>query len=386
MAGFRKAARSDQKLRMAIQGASGSGKTRSALEIAKYLAGPGGQIALIDTERSAALYASDVPFDIDDDFGPVGKENYNQEVFKRKLMAAAEAGYKVAVIDSATHLWKGPGGFLSQIDAISKAAQARGGKYDSFAAWKTVDPLYMNFMQFVRALPMHVIFCVRAKQQYEKQTGANGKGSLVKVGMEPEYRDGFEFEFDIQCAIDMEHTMVPLKHRLGDVLDGKVFNKPGKDFAELCLGWLSSGAAEVVDAEIAAKIQEKAKPAPAPTPKPAPVAAKPPVETPEPAAVDVNDGPPPPVPDEGETNQGYVPGDPPEEPAPTTERQPEVPVKDIVSSFLVKIEAAATMGDLATIRSEVRVALADKLITMAEYNNVLSPAYAAKNKALKAAA
>lgn len=383
MSGFRKATRSDQKLRMAIQGASGSGKTRSALEIAKYLAGPGGQIALIDTERSAALYSNDVPFDIDDDFGPVGKENYNQEVFKRKLMAAAEAGYKVAVIDSATHLWKGPGGFLSQIDAISKAAQARGGKYDSFAAWKTVDPLYMNFMQFVRALPMHVIFCVRAKQQYEKQTGANGKGSLVKVGMEPEYRDGFEFEFDIQCAIDMEHTMVPLKHRLGDVLDGKVFNKPGKDFAELCLGWLNSGAAEAANAKIEQEIQEKLKPA-AVKPTPTPVAAKPVVETPEPTAVDVNDGPPPAVPDEEPSNK--APDEASEEPAPTTERQPETATSDPVAAFLAKIAAANTMGDLATIRGEVRVALADKVITMAEYNNVLSPAYAAKNKALKAAA
>jgi len=369
---------------MAIQGASGSGKTRSALEIAKYLAGPGGQIALIDTERSAALYSNDVPFDIDDDFGPVGKENYNQEVFKKKLMAAAEAGYKVAVIDSATHLWKGPGGFLSQIDAISKAAQARGGKYDSFAAWKTVDPLYMNFMQFVRALPMHVIFCVRAKQQYEKQTGANGKGSLVKVGMEPEYRDGFEFEFDIQCAIDMEHTMVPLKHRLGDVLDGKVFNKPGKDFAELCLGWLSSGAAEATNAKIEQEIADKLKPA---TPPPVKAQAK--EDVPEervPGAVDVNDGPPPAVPDEQETNQGYVPGDPPEETPPATERQPETAASDPVAAFMAKIAAATTMGDLATIRGEVRVALADKVITMAEYNNVLSPAYAAKNKALKAAA
>ncbi len=344
MAGFRKASRSEQFLRMAIQGASGSGKTRSALEIAKHLAGPGGQIALIDTERSAALYSDNVPFDIDDDFGALGKESYHQDVFKRKLLAAAEGGYKVAVVDSATHLWKGPGGFLAQIDAISKAAQARGGKYDSFAAWKSVDPAYMSFMQFIRALPLHVIFCIRAKQQYEKQVGVNGKGSLVKVGMEPEYRDGFEYEFDIQCAIDMDHTMVPLKHRLDDVLDGKVFPKPGKDFADLCLGWLASGAAQAN----AAKIEQE-------------IAAKLATPTTEVATVS-----------------------PPEEEAPQTQREPETAVTDPVGAFVAKIEAAVTAGDLKSVAGEIKTALTDKTINQNDYNNVLSPAYSAKNKAIRA--
>ena len=43
---FKKAARSASKLRLAISGASGSGKTSSALLLAK---GIGGRIAVIDT-------------------------------------------------------------------------------------------------------------------------------------------------------------------------------------------------------------------------------------------------------------------------------------------------------------------------------------------------
>lgn len=349
MAGFRKASRSEQFLRMSIQGASGSGKTRSALEIAKHLAGPGGKIALIDTEKSAALYSTAVDFDVDDDFGPIGKENYHQDVWKKKLLTAAAEGYKVVILDSATHLWKGPGGFLAQIEAISQAAKARGGKYDSFAAWKTVDPLYMNFMQFIRALPMHVIFCIRSKTEYER-SDAGGKGSLKKVGLSPEYRENFEYEFDIQCSIDTEHLMVPLKHRLDDCLDGKTFPKPGKDFADICLAWLQTGAAEGAKAAVDAEIAAKAAP------------------------IDI--GPAPATREgEGGTAQTYEP--------PT---EPHIPAAaiDTVGAFIAQIESSATQSDLKAVAQEIKAALADKQITQVDHEK-LSKVYADRNRALKAA-
>lgn len=259
MSGFRKAQKQQQKLKMSIQGASGSGKTRSALEIAKHLCPPGKRIALIDTEKSAALYSSEVDFDIDDDFGPTGKESYHQDKWIEKMTAAAASGeYGVLILDSATHLWKGPGGFTSQIDQTVAAQRAKGGKGDSFAAWKEIDPKYNKFMLFLRQFPMHVIMCVRAKTDYEDVV-ENGKKMKKKVGLAPEFRENFEYELDIQTAIDADHVLVPLKHRLGDVLDGKVFPKPGEDFAKLCLEWLNSGAAE-------APLQVRPEPAKAPEP------------------------------------------------------------------------------------------------------------------------
>lgn len=243
MSGFRKAAKADKYLVMSIQGGSGSGKTRSALEIAKHLCPPGKRIALIDSENSAELYSDVVDFDVDSDFGPLGKVNYHQDVWMKKILAAAASGeYGAIVLDSCTHLWKGEGGFLAQIDAICAAQRAKGGKGDSFAAWKSVDPLYAKFIAGLRQIPMHTIMCIRAKQAYEKVSDSGGRGNIRKVGMEPEFRDGFEYEMDIQAAIDQEHVLVPLKHRLGDCLDGKVFPKPGKDFADVCLAWLRNGA------------------------------------------------------------------------------------------------------------------------------------------------
>jgi ATP-dependent protease Clp ATPase subunit len=59
---FKKATKTNIKIRLALSGASGSGKTFSALAIASHLSSP---IALIDTERgSASKYADKFDFDV----------------------------------------------------------------------------------------------------------------------------------------------------------------------------------------------------------------------------------------------------------------------------------------------------------------------------------
>ena len=55
---FKKAVRSASKLRLALSGTSGSGKTYGALLLAK---GIGGKIAVIDTERGSASLYADMP-------------------------------------------------------------------------------------------------------------------------------------------------------------------------------------------------------------------------------------------------------------------------------------------------------------------------------------
>lgn len=242
--GFKKAQRKASKFKGSIQGASGSGKTFSALSIMTALVAitdPGKRIALIDTERSAALYSPPFDFDVDDDFGEGQKLAYSVDALIAKMETARKEGYGGVIIDSGTHFWKEAGGLMSLIDAAVAAQKARGGKGDSFAAWKSVDPIYRKLMNYIRHYPAHVIMCVRAKQAYEKSE-QGGKGSLKKVGMEPEFRDGFEFEMDAQFAIDQDHVMVALKHRLTEYLDGKVFKNPGKDVAEAIVEWINAGA------------------------------------------------------------------------------------------------------------------------------------------------
>ncbi len=59
---FKKAVKAKQKLRLAIDGVSGSGKTYTALSVASGL---GGRIAVIDSEHgSSELYADRFDFDV----------------------------------------------------------------------------------------------------------------------------------------------------------------------------------------------------------------------------------------------------------------------------------------------------------------------------------
>lgn len=227
---FKKATKAAAKLRMVLHGPSGSGKTFSALSIAKHL---GERVAVIDTEQgSASKYADLFDFDVCEIFG-----TYNPRHLIEGLKVAA-ADHDVVVLDSATHFWHGEGGFLSLVDKEAKRSQANGKKYDQFGAWKSVDPLYRELVTVMLNLPCHLIVCVRAKTEY----GRDDKGKIEKLGMKPEFREGFEYEMDVEGALSIDHTLTISKTRINS-LDGEVFVKPGKDLADKMTAWLNSGTA-----------------------------------------------------------------------------------------------------------------------------------------------
>ncbi len=110
---FRKAERKQAKLRLALVGPAGSGKTFSALRIATGLVqtqngNEPGRIAMIDTERgSGELYSDRFEYDIARLDPPFEPKRYID------LIRAAEgAGYAVLIIDSLSHAWAGSGGLL----------------------------------------------------------------------------------------------------------------------------------------------------------------------------------------------------------------------------------------------------------------------------------
>lgn len=230
---FQRATKKDAKARIAIAGPSGSGKTMSALKIA---AGLGETVALIDTERgSASKYVGEpgVPdFDtctIDPPFHPDRAADV--------LRGAASAGYDVVILDSASHFWKEIGGFLTLIDEEVSRMKARGHKPDSFAAWKAVDPVYRAFVQAIITYPGHIIVTMRAKTAYEKRE-ENGRNKIERVGMAPEMRDGFEYEFDLFGLIDTDHVFSVQKTRIS-ALDSAIITKPSAALGKSLLSWLS---------------------------------------------------------------------------------------------------------------------------------------------------
>jgi superfamily II DNA or RNA helicase len=92
---FKKATKSTTKLRAALFGPSGAGKTFTALRIA---AGLGGPVAVIDTERGSASKCADrFAFDVLD------LEHAGIPSYQGAIEAAAQGGYPVLVIDSLSH-------------------------------------------------------------------------------------------------------------------------------------------------------------------------------------------------------------------------------------------------------------------------------------------
>jgi DNA polymerase III delta prime subunit len=233
---FKKATKEQAKLRLALHGPSGSGKTFSALNIASSLVDAGQRVALLDTERgSASKYADRFDFDVVEVF-----DNYHPQRCIEVIEGAAKAGYGALIVDSGTHFWNGIGGFLALVDEEAKKTAARGGKFDTFGAWKRIDPIYQNLIQKITGAPLHVIFTLRAKQAYEKDD-SSGKTKIQKLGMAPQMRDDFQYEFDVEGMLNIEHQLAIGKTRC-DALDGRVFDKPGRDVADILRAWLNSGA------------------------------------------------------------------------------------------------------------------------------------------------
>lgn len=241
MGSFKKAVKQDLKLRLAITGPAGSGKTYTALRIATAMGLP---IAYLDTEHgSASKYADLFNFDVME-----MKPPFNPERFVKGIQAAAGEGYKVIVIDSLSHAWNGTGGILEMVE--DAATRLKGNTY---AAWKDVTPKQNALIEAIVGSPIHIIATMRSKMDYVQQRDDKGYTKIEKVGMAPIQRDGFEYEFDVVMDMDIKHQGIITKTRCPALTD-KVFKLPGEEMARILDQWLNSGtAAEDVTAAKAAE-------------------------------------------------------------------------------------------------------------------------------------
>jgi hypothetical protein len=228
MSAFKKAVKSKAKLRMAIAGPSGSGKTYTGLALATSLANGGG-VALVDTEHgSASKYADVFSFDVLEMHPP-----FHPDKFVQAINDAAQAGYDVIVLDSLTHAWSGTGGMLDIVDEMTKRSQSK----NSYMAWKDGTPIQNKLIDSIVGAPIHVIATMRSKQDFVQEKDDRGKTTIKKVGMAPQQRDGFEYEFDVVFDMDIDNNGIVSKTRC-PALNGRVFGKPGRDVANILVEWL----------------------------------------------------------------------------------------------------------------------------------------------------
>lgn len=230
-----KAQRKKAKLRLGICGASGSGKSYSALLMAYGITKEWASIGVIDTERrSAHLYShlcgTEEPYGVIE-LGPP----YSPERYAEAIHAFEQAGYKAIIVDSLSHAWEMEGGVMDQVDSL------RVGKYrgDSKQAWRDMTPQHNHMVDALLQSPCHVIVTMRSKVEYDwNAVDEKGKKTVKKIAMAPIQRPGLDYEFTVVIDIDRErHLATASKDRTG-VFGDKCFT-PTSQTGQQLLDWLN---------------------------------------------------------------------------------------------------------------------------------------------------
>ena len=229
---YRKAERRKAKLRLAITGPAGSGKTYSALLVAF---GIGGKIALLDTENgSGDLYSSLGDYDVCSISAPFTVQKYIEAI-----KDAEKSGYDILILDSISAEWAGSGGLLNVHTQLTS-----NNRNNSFSAWGQITPKHNAFIDAIIASKLHIICTIRSKTEYAQIQNEKGKTEIKKIGLGLVQRDGIDYEFTTVFDLNQDHSVSVSKDRTS-LFDGQVFmitQEIGKQLKE----WLDTGI-EVID-------------------------------------------------------------------------------------------------------------------------------------------
>lgn len=198
MLNIRPSTRKQAKIKLALQGCAGSGKTYSALLLAYGMTADWSKIAVIDSENgSADLYAHLGTYNVVSLGGDYSPENYIEAI-----TLCENAGMEVIIVDSISQCWD----YLLDFHA--------GLQGNSFANWAKVTPRQNAFIQRILTSSAHVICTMRSKQDYVL-SDKNGKMVPEKVGLKAVQRDNVDYEFTAVLDIAMNHKATTSKDRTG---------------------------------------------------------------------------------------------------------------------------------------------------------------------------
>ena len=234
---IRTSERKKAKIKLALQGSAGSGKTYSALLIAKGLTnGEFDKIAIIDTENgSADLYAHLGRYNVVSMEPPYSPERYIEAI-----ELCEEAGIEVIVIDSISHCWD----YLLAIHSNMPG--------NSFTNWSKITPRQNSFIDKILQSKLHILSTMRVKQDYVLNQ-KNGKMIPEKVGLKAIQRNDLDYEFTIVFDIDIIHHAKASKDRTGLFIDKPEFiinARTGKKIRDWCDDGVGIGGKERIQLEI----------------------------------------------------------------------------------------------------------------------------------------
>lgn len=196
--------------KVGIYGTAGSGKTRTATEIALGLhkaIGSKKPIAAFDTEPAFSFV---LPL-----FQKAGVELLVADesralVDLMKFMDEAEKACDVVIIDSITHVWRdAQESYLARVNATRQRYNKKPLPSLEFQHWRPIKAAWADFTDRFLSSKMHVIVCGRAGQIYEYQDKDDGSGKkeLISTGtrMATEKELGYEPSLLIEMVIKREN-------------------------------------------------------------------------------------------------------------------------------------------------------------------------------------
>ena len=218
---IRKSERKQAKIKLALQGSAGSGKTYCSLLLAKGLTGGDfTKIAIIDTEnKSADLYAHLGDYNVVSMDSPYSPERYIEAI-----ELCERAGMEVILLDSISHCWD----FLLEVHSNMPG--------NSFANWAKITPRQNTFINKILSSDAHIIATMRVKQDYVLNQ-KNGKMVPEKVGLKAIQRNDLDYEFTIVFDIDTAHSAKATKDRTGLFVNSpefKISSNTGKKIKAWC--------------------------------------------------------------------------------------------------------------------------------------------------------
>jgi len=215
--------RKQAKIKMALQGSAGSGKTYSALLLAKGIVGDYSKVAIVDSEHgSADLYAHLGDYNVLTLEAPFSPEKYI-----KAIDICVKAGMEIVILDSISHSWE----YL--LDYHSKMAG------NSFTNWGKITPIQNKLVNKILQSPVHIIATMRTKQDYVLNQ-KDGKFVPEKVGLKAIQRNDLDFEFTLVFDIDIKHFATSSKDRTNLFSDKSEF-KITEGTGRIIKKWCESG-------------------------------------------------------------------------------------------------------------------------------------------------
>lgn len=222
--GFQKAKREQVWLKVLLSGASGSGKSYSALRMATGIAKKcNSRIAYIGTEGSRnKYYADEFEYDLLE-----LKEPFECEKYMAAIDEAVKEGYKVLIIDSMTHEWK----WLNDVHDKMPG--------NSFTNWGKLKPRHHKFLDKVLNSPIHIIATARGKDDWVLED-KNGKQVPKKVGMGQQQDKDISYEYTVSLMISQDTHVASADKDNTHLFDGK-FEVLTEDDGEKLYDWANQG-------------------------------------------------------------------------------------------------------------------------------------------------